>query len=290
MVLDCAYSRYVIRLGFVERALSVRKAARLSRHLRRCPACRDHYNRTINLERLVEHRSETSGLPSELEFSLWRPLVLSRALEGSVPGRQQRSRRLQWALGLGVAAGSVCLFLAFGIWFAHRGDTGGTFVAREESARMLAVRAICELKDINGETLLRSLSRDPTPEELSSCPVDATVRFAAMTRRSGNLYVVARFPDRRLSWLYPGGAMAPPPRVSESARLEPLAVTLAQGFARDARYVEVIFVLSADPNLGSQVERLAGANDGLRDLEALPETYVVVRRVDFDAPSSSWRR
>jgi hypothetical protein len=181
------------------------------------------------------------------------------------------------------AAALALVLIAVVSWLWLRSGPRDTFQTRGEGP-VLAVRSFCETVDLSGRPLIRSLSEDPTPQELASCPADGVLRFAYRTPRPGFLYALARTSSGEVLWLIPQQADDKPIRIQAAASLTPLPLVLPAASLPGTGHFEMIFVLAREDSLRNQVHDLvSGAAFDPSALDAGTEAdAVVVRRVVLD--------
>lgn len=276
----CSRAQRLIGRAFVEQALPVPAARALWDHLRQCQSCRARYDRVLSLERLLEGQDPPALAPSGLELSLVEGLALSAAQPEPARADRPLGAGLLLRLGAALAAVAVAVLLGFLLW--PRPDLF-TFQARHAGQPGLGVRALCALTDVRGELLVRSLSADPGPQELASCPAQGRLSFAYVAPRPGYLFAWAGPDEAELRPLLPSSAAASAEQVPASARLQPTGVTLAPLDVAAEGQVVAVFVLSAaalDPGQRAQALRAV-----LRGEPVAGEQSAVILHIPIDPPA-----
>jgi hypothetical protein len=277
MSLFCFYHRRLIEKAFVEETLPESKAAGLYRHLKHCPNCKSYYNELINMERLVDSKGETTSRPSSLEFSLWAPLIIEER-------QSDKEATYGWAWGYGAAVAALVLVIMITvIWSPTLKDDDQTgFTARNVERADFALRVFCELHDVEGKPLIRSLAKQPTAQEVSACPADGHVFFATSQKEAGYLHGLARFPDGGLTWLTPAERGNKPAWLEKTDDLSSLKIKLDPFFAGDFGYLDMIFVLGPSSDLRQAIESQLQEGVSLDNLKLPKGSRVVVRRIPFE--------
>ena len=106
-------------------------------------------------------------MPAPLELDLWTTRVVAPTKA------ERRPRRILWLASAGAAAAAAVWLIS--LWPVA---TSPELTSRGPGEVPLAVRAFCQVSEPDGQAWVRSLSEEPGPLEVATCPATGWVRFA----------------------------------------------------------------------------------------------------------------
>jgi hypothetical protein len=217
----CRTSRRSIKKLHLGEVLTSTKLTKLQRHLTSCSDCQKIYEKEVRLTRILEVQKADSREPATAEFRRWWPLVLERSQDV-----REQQPGLGWHRWVWASTTAILLIVAVFVFKPEE------WTERVADVDAFGVRSFCQLIDVKGQPLWRSVSSDSSPEEIAACPPGAKMRFAVRAEQEAVLSVFRKIDDKwqRLEIT----------QLKESIELQPLGLKITAPNKRGQ--VELAFV------------------------------------------------
>ena len=265
----CQKTEKLLSKCFSGAFLSARQAEAVLTHVRTCAECQGLFDRLAMASRLAAGLNANDAQPSAWELSLFSARLFARTTPAT---SRAMSPRMLWAMA-GAAVAGVVVVLA--VLPARAPPLVEEWHARSLATPPLAVRPLCQTTDSTGAPVVRSLSEDPAPQEMSACPRDGWIHFAYQADRGGFINVLSDSGSHH-TWHWPPAA---PQRVELNKRLSRLPLTLSPGLETEGGDWQVVFVFAEDKLSEDLLRRAVAAPQELQ----LPVLSVIKIHISISA-------